>query len=79
MESGEGLVSYAATVEGNPTVHVTWFGQTYEMPASLFLVQAINHATGHRAQIKTALTQAGIAPPEIDGWSWDREKGGQRQ
>jgi uncharacterized damage-inducible protein DinB len=79
VTSGEGLIAYAEAVEGNPTVRVVWFGQTYEMQASLFLVQAINHATEHRAQIKTALTQAGSTPPELDGWSWDRQKSGQRR
>jgi uncharacterized damage-inducible protein DinB len=77
MKSGEGLIAFVEAVEGNPTARVAWFGQTYEMPASLFLVQAINHATEHRAQIKTALTQAGVPPPELDGWTWDREKSGQ--
>ena len=76
VKSGEGLVAYAGEVDGNPLVRVTWFGQTYEMPASLFLVQAVNHATEHRAQIKTALTHAGITPPELDGWTWDRETNG---
>jgi uncharacterized damage-inducible protein DinB len=49
------------------------------MPAALFLVQAINHATEHRTQIKTALTQAGISPPELDGWTWDDERREQTQ
>jgi uncharacterized damage-inducible protein DinB len=70
-QSGAGLIAYAGTVESNPTLDVTWRGQTYEMPAALFLVQAINHATEHRSQIKIALTQAGITPPELDGWTWD--------
>ena len=70
-QSGEGFVAYAETVEGNPTLRVTWRGESYETPAALFLVQAINHATEHRTQIKTALTQAGITPPELDGWTWD--------
>jgi uncharacterized damage-inducible protein DinB len=70
-QSGEGFVAYAESVEGNPTLRVTWRGQLHEMPAALFLVQAINHATEHRTQIKTALTQAGITPPELDGWTWD--------
>jgi uncharacterized damage-inducible protein DinB len=35
------------------------------------LTQAINHATEHRTQIRTALTQAGIEPPALDGWAWD--------
>jgi uncharacterized damage-inducible protein DinB len=76
-QSGEGLIAYAGTVEGNPTLDVTWRGQSYEMPTALFLVQAINHATEHRSQIKIALTQAGITPPELDGWTWDDERRGE--
>jgi uncharacterized damage-inducible protein DinB len=77
-QSGEGLIAYAETVEGDPTLRVVWRGETYEMPASLFLVQAINHATEHRAQVMTALTQAGVTPPELDGWTWDGERRGSR-
>ena len=73
-QSGEGAIAYAETVEGNPLLQVTWRGQSYEMPAALFLVQAINHATEHRSQIKIALTQVGISPPELDGWTWDDER-----
>jgi len=76
-QSGEGFVAYAGTVEGNPTLRVTWRGQSHQVPAALFLVQAINHATEHRTQIKTALTQAGITPPELDGWTWDDERRGE--
>jgi len=78
-QSGEGFVGYAGTVEGNPILQVTWRGQTYEMPAALFLVQAINHATEHRTQIKTALTQAGITPPELDGVTGDDARREQTQ
>ena len=70
-QSSEGLIAFAERVEGDPNLTVTWHGETYEMPVSLFLVQAVNHATDHRTQIKTALTQAGIEPPELDGWTWD--------
>jgi uncharacterized damage-inducible protein DinB len=38
------------------------------IPASVILVQAINHATEHRAHATTILTQLGITPPQIDGW-----------
>jgi uncharacterized damage-inducible protein DinB len=38
------------------------------IPASVILVQAINHATEHRAHATTILTQLGIDPPAIDGW-----------
>ena len=73
-QSGERFVAYAGTVEGNPILNVTWHGQSYEMPAAFYLVQAINHSTEHRSQIKIALTQAGITPPELDGWTWDDER-----
>ncbi len=78
-QSSEGLIAFAGRVAGDPHLAVTWHGETYEMPVSLFLTQAINHATDHRTQIKTALTQAGIEPPELDGWTWDdarRDSGG---
>jgi uncharacterized damage-inducible protein DinB len=29
-------------------------------------------ATEHRTHIKTALTQSGVEPPDIDGWHWAR-------
>lgn len=38
------------------------------IPARVILVQAINHATEHRAHATTILTQLGIEPPAIDGW-----------
>ena len=39
------------------------------IPASVILVQAINHATEHRTHATTILTQLGIDPPAIDGWT----------
>lgn len=75
-QSGEGLIAYAESVVGDPRLQVTWRVQAYEMPASLFLVQAINHATEHRSQVMTALSQGGVTPPELDGWTWDAERRG---
>ncbi len=40
-----------------------------QVPASVVLVQAINHATEHRGHVATILTQIGIQPPEMDGWA----------
>jgi uncharacterized damage-inducible protein DinB len=70
-QSGAGLIAYAESITGDPTLPVVWRGETHQAPASLFLVQAINHATEHRSQIMTAATQGGASPPELDGWSWD--------
>ncbi|MEX1156920.1 MAG: DinB family protein [Chloroflexota bacterium] len=46
-----------------------------KVPTSVVLVQAINHATEHRAQAATILTQLGIEPPPVDGWNFG-ESGG---
>jgi len=68
--SGRGLVEVAGRLDGDPTLTGTHRGEPYAMPASVFLLQAINHATEHRAQIATTLTQLGIAPPVLDGWAF---------
>ena len=34
------------------------------------MVQAINHATEHREQIKSMLSSLGVTPPDIDGWDY---------
>ena len=44
---------------------------TYEAPAIVVVIQAINHAIDHRSQISTLLSQQDIEPPELDGWSYN--------
>ena len=34
------------------------------------MLQAINHATEHREQIKSILSSLGVTPPDIDGWDY---------
>ena len=41
---------------------------------SVVLLQAINHATEHRAHAATILTQLGIEPPPVDGWNYDEAR-----
>ena len=38
------------------------------IPASVILVQAIDHGAEHRTHAATILTQLGITPPAMDGW-----------
>jgi uncharacterized damage-inducible protein DinB len=33
-------------------------------------IQVINHGIEHRTNITTVLNQAGLGPPEIDGWAY---------
>ena len=68
--SGEALVKLAAQAQSGATVTTTYRGEGYTLPVWLLLVQAINHATEHRAQVAANLTQLGIEPPSMDGWTY---------
>jgi uncharacterized damage-inducible protein DinB len=69
--SGAGLIEWASKVQADDTVQVEWDdGMMREVPKAFYLTQAINHATEHRAQIMAILTQLGIQPPDLDGWSY---------
>lgn len=68
--TGTGLIEWAPKVKVDETVQVDWEGTPRDVPKTVILTQAINHATEHRAQIMVILTQLGIQPPELDGWSY---------
>ncbi len=68
--SGEGFVEWAAKITADETVNVNWEGEPRDVPKTILLTQAINHATEHRAQIMTILTQLGIQPPDLDAWTY---------
>jgi uncharacterized damage-inducible protein DinB len=56
-------------------VQINWIdGSTRDVPKAIILNQAINHATEHRAQIMTTLTQLGIQPPDLDSWTYFDEQ-----
>ncbi len=72
--SGEGLIEVAANVRPSDAKHVPWKdGEARMVPDGILLAQVINHATEHRAQIMTTLTQLGIEPPELSGWQYAEE------
>lgn len=71
--SGSGLIEWAPKVQPGDTVQINWEGAPRDLPKTILLTQAINHATEHRAQIMAILTQLGIQPPELDGWSYFAE------
>ena len=43
-------------------------------PLASLLMQALNHATEHRTQVSTILTQLGLEPPDMTGWQYMDEK-----
>jgi uncharacterized damage-inducible protein DinB len=69
-ESGRALIEASAQADQDKPMTVQHGGQTHEMPTSTLYVQAINHATEHRSQIATILTQQGIDPPDFSAWAW---------
>jgi uncharacterized damage-inducible protein DinB len=46
-------------------------GGTYECPAMIVMIEAINHGTDHRSQIVTLLSQQGIELPGLDAWDYN--------
>jgi uncharacterized damage-inducible protein DinB len=69
-QSGEGLIAIAATATAGDVVVIEEGGGRWPYTAGMILNQAINHATEHRAQVMTMLTQQGIEPPELSGWAY---------
>jgi uncharacterized damage-inducible protein DinB len=72
--SGEALVELAARAQSGATVTTMWRGEAYTLPVWLLLVQAINHATEHRAQIAAILSQQGLEPPTMAGWTYHEDR-----
>jgi uncharacterized damage-inducible protein DinB len=74
-KSGEALISTADSLEPGRLLTGERGGRKYAIPATVFLTQAINHGTEHRAHVATCLTQAGVTPPGMDAWEWVRHTG----
>lgn len=74
--SGDGLLALArdepTAADGTERIR-TRDGHLVEQ--WVVLVQAINHATEHREQIKSMLTALGVTPPDVDGWSHGQAMG----
>jgi uncharacterized damage-inducible protein DinB len=69
VSSGEALIKVAEQGDLSRILHLD--GGTYDAPAIVVVIQAINHAIDHRSQISTLLSQQGIEPPELDAWSYN--------
>ncbi|MDQ6660372.1 MAG: DinB family protein [Chloroflexota bacterium] len=67
--SGEELITVAEQGELSQILHLD--GGSYEVPAIVVLIQAVNHAIDHRSQIATLLSQQDVMLPDLDGWSYN--------
>ena len=68
--TGDRLVEVADQLDSEAVIEI---GED-KVATSVVLVQAINHATEHRSQAATILTQLGIEPPPVDGWTFDEAR-----
>jgi uncharacterized damage-inducible protein DinB len=70
ITTGSGLIEWSTKVQTGDTVEMDWDGTLRDVPKTIILIQAINHATEHRAQIMVTMTQLGVQPPDLDGWTY---------
>ena len=71
--AGEGFVALAREYSSKPPQTQLHSEDGYTMQPWVVLVQASNHATEHREQIKSMLSALGVKPSRIDGWQYGRE------
>ena len=70
--SGEGLLALAPGDASKPLAAQLQTRDGYYVKPWVVMLQAINHATEHREQIKSMLSALGVTPPDIDGWSYGK-------
>lgn len=67
---GEGLLALARGPATQVLHTRLQTGDGYSVEPWVVMLQAINHATEHREQIKSMLSAFDITPPSIDGWDY---------
>ena len=68
--TSEELLQLALSARTDTLVVETGPEGTVQYPLASLIMQAINHATEHRTQISTILTQLGLEPPDMTGWGY---------
>jgi len=68
--TGEGFIEWASKIQTHDTVEIDWDGTMRQVPKTIILNQVINHATEHRSQVMSIMTQIGVEPPDVSSWSY---------
>ncbi len=76
--SGEALITFVDGQNLDRVARGVYQGRPYTLPVAIPLVQAINHATEHRAHENVILTQWGVQPLVLDAWSYSRRAADRR-
>ncbi len=70
--SGEALITFTEQAEQGELSQILHLdGGTYDAPAIVVVIQAIDHAIDHRSQIATLLSQQNIELPDLDSWAYN--------
>lgn len=69
------LLQLALAARKDSRVRESEHGLVFVYPLASLMVQAINHANEHRAQIAAIITQMGIEPPDMSVWQYMGEIG----
>jgi uncharacterized damage-inducible protein DinB len=73
--SGAGLLALLEREPGEFLSQRLHTSDGYLVEPWVVLIQAINHAAEHREQISSMLSDLGIEPPHLDGWSYGESEG----
>jgi uncharacterized damage-inducible protein DinB len=69
--SGEALIAFVERGEFEGSIlTVDPDGSSWKVQPVLYVLQAINHATEHRAHINSVRAHLGLETPELDGWGY---------
>jgi uncharacterized damage-inducible protein DinB len=69
------LLTLARSARSDTTVRERAQGMVCAYPLASLIVQAVTHATEHRTQIATIITQLGMEPPDLSTWQYMVETG----
>jgi len=67
--SGKELIAIAEQGDLDKILHLD--GGTYDASVIIVLIQAMDHASDHRSQIATLLSQQNITLPGLDSWAYN--------
>jgi len=73
--AGDELLQLALSARQDTLVREPPPDYIFQYRLASLMVQAINHATEHRAQISAIITQLGMEPPDMSGWQYMVEIG----
>lgn len=75
-DTGNSLIALSEADRGDDHEETDFGGKRWLLAPSVVFVQAINHATEHRAHVMTTITAHGAEAVDLDSWAWGEATGG---